>query len=75
MKDVVGDMSPEFWPESKCPFFSLPTGSSSCYSDEMSTTLACLASDGNIDTSNITAAIQTKFGRGVRVSFDHRENI
>jgi len=62
MKDIVGDKSPEFWPESNCPFFCLPTGSSSCYTDEMSTTLACLASDGNINTSNIATAIQTKFG-------------
>jgi len=62
MKDVVGDKSPEFWPESNCPFFSLPTGSSSCYTDEMSTTLACMASDGNINTSNISKAIQTNFG-------------
>ena len=71
MKDIVGDKSPEFWPESNCPFFCLPTGSSSCYTDEMSTTLACLASDGNINTSNIATAIQTKFGRGVQVTFEY----
>ena len=40
MKEVVGDKSPEFWPESHCPFYSLPTGSVCCYTDEMLTPLA-----------------------------------
>ena len=34
-QEIVGDKNPEFWPESKCPFYSLPTGSLSCYGDEL----------------------------------------
>lgn len=62
MKEVVGDKSPEFWPESHCPFYSLPTGSVCCYTDEMITTLASIAAESKVDTVNITKAIQTKFG-------------
>ena len=62
MKDVVGDKNPEFWPESHCPFFTLPTGAGSCYSDEMSTALDCLARDGAIKLDNISSALETVFG-------------
>ena len=62
MKEVVGDKSPEFWPESHCPFYSLPTGSVCCYTDEMITTLASIAAESKVDSGNITKAIQTKFG-------------
>lgn len=62
MKEVVGDKEPEFWPESHCPFFSLPTGSSSCYSDEMSSTLATMASDGGVNLGNLASSIQSVFG-------------
>jgi len=62
MKEIVGEKNPEFWPESHCPFFSLPTGSSSCYSDEMTTSLARIAKDESINTENIATAIQTMFG-------------
>ena len=33
LKAIVGDKDPVFWPESKCPFFKLPTGRNSCYGD------------------------------------------
>ena len=62
MQEVVGSKDPEFWPESHCPFFSLPTGSSSCYSDEMTATLATLASDGTVNLHNLSSSIQTVFG-------------
>jgi len=63
MKEIVGDSNPEFWPESKCPFFTVPTGKISCYTDELISTLETLAnSDGNLDISLLTSAIQTKFG-------------
>jgi len=62
MKEVVGDKPPEFWPESHCPFYSLPTGSVCCYTDEMLTTLASLANVSKVDTAAITKDIQTKFG-------------
>ena len=28
LKRVIGDEDPEFWPESKSPFYTLPTGES-----------------------------------------------
>ena len=62
MKEVVGDKDPEFWPESHCPFFSLPTGSGSCYADEMSTALQSIANYEAVNNDNITKAIQDKFG-------------
>jgi len=63
MKEIVGDKNPEFWPESHCPFFSLPTGSSSCYADEMTTSLATIAKDDAINSGNIATAIQDMFGK------------
>ena len=62
MKEVVGDKDPEFWPESHCPFFSLPTGSGSCYADEMATALQTIANDESVNLDNITKAIQDTFG-------------
>jgi len=63
MVDIVGDKNPEFWPESHCPFYSVPTGSVSCYTDEMLTTLDSLArNDGVLDKDKISSSIQTKFG-------------
>ena len=59
MTEIVGDKNPEFWPESRCPFFTLPTGSISCYTDEMLTTLETLAKN---DISKVKAAVQIKFG-------------
>ena len=63
MQEVVGDKEdPEFWPESHCPFFSLPTGSGSCYADEIATALQTIANDGAVKIDNITKAIQETFG-------------
>ncbi len=54
----MGEKNPEFWPECKCPFFTLPTGRLSCYGDEVATTLRCLAQrDGEVDVKAITSAI------------------
>ena len=63
MTEIVGEKNPEFWPESHCPFYTVPTGSVSCYTDEMLTTLDTLAkSDAELDISKVTAAVQAKFG-------------
>jgi len=63
MTEIVGDKNPEFWPESHCPFYTVPTGSISCYTDELLTTLDTLVkSDTELDISKVTAAVQTKFG-------------
>ena len=54
----MGAENPEFWPECKCPFFTVPTGNLSCYGDEMVTTLKCLADqDRAVDLGAITRAI------------------
>jgi len=34
IETVMGNSDPEFWPTSLSPFYSLPTGRRSCYSDE-----------------------------------------
>jgi len=62
MKEIVGDKSPEFWPESHCPFYSLATGCVCCYTDEMLTSLASIAASSKVDTGSITKDIETKFG-------------
>jgi len=63
MTGIVGDNNPEFWPQSHCPFFSVPTGSVSCYTDEMLTTLDTLAhNDAKLDISKVSAAVKLKFG-------------
>jgi len=62
MKEIVGDKNPEFWPESKCPFYSLPTGSLSCYGDELITCLASMAKTGQAETGKVQEAIVAKFG-------------
>jgi len=63
MKEIVGDKNPEFWPESKCPFFTVPTGSLSCYGDELATTLSSLAAtDGNLDVVDVEDKIIKTFG-------------
>lgn len=63
MTGIVGDKEPEFWLESKCPFYSLPTGNLSCYGDELTTTLASLAaSDSNLNLPELQKTLQAKFG-------------
>ena len=39
--------NPEFWPESKCPFYTLPNGAVSCYADEVVTSLHSMANSSN----------------------------
>jgi len=62
MKEIVGDKNPEFWPESKCPFYSLPTGNLSCYGDELVTCLASMAATGAAQPEKLQGAIVAKFG-------------
>jgi hypothetical protein len=63
MKDIVGDKNPEFWAESKCPFYTVPTGNLSCYGDEVATCLASLAAkEGKLELGAVQEAIIDKFG-------------
>ena len=62
LRGIVGEEAPEFWPECRCPYYAVPTGSPSCYGAEMAATLATLARDGQVKPANIAAALQTVFG-------------
>lgn len=42
LKGIVEDKDPVFWPESKCPFFKVPTGRNSCYGDIVGVSLKSL---------------------------------
>jgi len=63
MKETVGDKNPEFWPECKCPFFTVPCGNLSCYGDEMATSLKSVASNGSIPCAEkISGSLCSFFG-------------
>jgi len=63
MQRIVGSENPEFWPKSHCPFYTLPTGSLSCYGDELKTSLSTLAeSDSKLDTELMEKSIEKIFG-------------
>jgi hypothetical protein len=63
MKEIVGDENPEFWKESKCPFFKVPFGHNSCYGDETITSLKALAgNNGQVDLKTISSALQAFYG-------------
>merc|ERR1712172_324879 len=60
---VEGDSSPAFYPTSKCPFFSLPTGANSCYGDDTRTCLSAMADkEGDIDLAHVHQKVQDTFG-------------
>ena len=59
----MNDKNPEFWPESKCPFYTLPNGAVSCYGDEIVTSLDSMTKNSNqFDVSNVCKEISIKFG-------------
>jgi len=63
MQEIVGEKNPEFWPESKCPFFTQDTGALSCYNDEMVTCLKSIAaSEAKVDIAEISKALAGHFG-------------
>jgi len=60
---TVGDKNPEFWPESKCPFYIRPNGAVSCYADETLTSLESMAKNSNkFILQKVYEDIDTKFG-------------
>ena len=63
LEKTVGDKDPEFWPESKCPFYTRPNGAVSCYADEIVTALESMSKNSNkFVPSKIYEDIQSKFG-------------
>jgi len=56
---------PEFWPENKCPFYTLPSGHVSGYSEQTLTTLVSLDENkGNLDVKHVSEAFKKRFGAG-----------
>jgi len=56
---------PEFWPESKSPFYTLPTGARSCYNQVMMAGLeAFIEARGEADLEVYKDVIRKKFGAG-----------
>merc|ERR1711915_79588 len=65
LKRVIGDEDPEFWPESKSPFYTLPTGSRSCYNHVMIAGLeAFLEAGGSPDLETYKKVLRERFGEG-----------
>ena len=61
--EVVGEREEvAFWPKCESPYFDLPTGSVSCYSDEMLTTLGSMATSQQVSIDQITRAVEETFG-------------
>ena len=67
--------APEFYPESRSPFYSLDTGDNSCYFDEALSALGALkASEGNkYDYDVLKDAIKADLGPGTRYDMAARE--
>jgi len=66
---------PEFWPESKSPFYTLPTGARSCYNHVLMTGLeAFTESGGKPDLAVYKRVIEKNFGAGTdwQVSLKNR---
>jgi len=54
--------NPEFWPESKSPFYTLPTGDNSCYWDEAMAVMTSLNNRREFDFENICKEFTVQFG-------------
>jgi len=56
---------PEFWPESKSPFYTLPTGDRSCYSHVLVAGLeAFVEANGKVDLDVYKKILRKNFGAG-----------
>ena len=63
MSKIVDGKNPEFWHESKCPFYTLPNGAVSCYADEIITSLDSMAKNSkSFLVEKVNQDIETKFG-------------
>ena len=63
MKNIVAGKNPEFWSESKCPFYTLPNGAVSCYGDEVLTSLYSMANNSHTYAiEKVSKDISLKFG-------------
>lgn len=69
IKDRVDQ--PDFLPQSRSPFYTLPTGENSCYFDISHSVLGALA--GDYDYNTICGRFMTDFGPGTRYDMAKRE--
>jgi len=68
--------SPEFFPDNRSPFYSLPTGENSCYWDIAGAILTSLSKPGPYDyTTNVCGALDDRFfGPNTDYSLEKRQN-
>ena len=64
---------PEFWPESKSPFYSLPTGESSCYWDQAMAVMTSLSNCNAFNFENICKEFTIQFGSSSPYNMERRE--
>jgi len=64
---------PEFWPESKSPFYSLPTGENSCYWDQAMAVMTSLNNCKAFNFGNICKEFTVQFGPSSPYNMERRE--
>ena len=64
---------PEFWPESKSPFYTLPTGDNSCYWDQAMAVATSLGNRGGFVFEDICQELVTQFGPQSAYNMDKRQ--
>ena len=76
--EIVGNKNPEFWQESHCPFFTLPSGKMSCNGDLILQSLEVFAeNDGKFDGQKLAEKFAKHFGdeeSDYQISFKKRED-
>lgn len=73
---LANNSTPEFWPQSESPFYTLPTGAHSSYFDVSLVMLRALAQTGGcLDKQEFINAVQAHFGDGTAYekSWQHRQ--
>ena len=64
---------PEFWPQSRSPFYSLPTGENSCYWDEAQAVMTSLSNKKAFVFEDICTEFVTQFGPESVYNMDKRQ--
>jgi len=64
---------PEFWPESKSPFYSLPTGENSCYWDQAMAVMTSLRNHKEFSFDHICKEFTIQFGPTSPYNMEKRE--
>lgn len=65
--------TPEFWPESVSPFYSLPTGENSCYFDQAYAVMTSLKNKKEYDFKDICSEFEKQLGPGSKYDMKARE--